>query len=102
MSKKSSKTILFLIIFIIILIFIFYFFTGFYIIPPGAINKGATHWFIRIGSGFPFLSSPSSILNKTKDFTSMKSNLKKVLNFPKDKVIATFKYSKWLYSFINK
>jgi hypothetical protein len=102
MSKKRKNTLLFVILLILILFLAFYFFTGFYIIPPGAISKGATHWFIRSGTGYPFISSPNSILKRTKDFSSMKSNLKKVLNFPKDKVIATFKYSNWLYSFTQK
>ncbi len=102
MRRKSKNFFGFLIILILVLLFIFYFFTGFYIIPPGAISQGATHWFIRINTGYPFISSPSSILKRTKDFSSMKTNLKKVLSFPKDKVIASFKYSKWLYSFTEK
>lgn len=84
---------------LLILFLIFYFLTGFYIIPPSALNKGSTNWFIRAGTGYPFISSPASILRKTNNLSSMKSNLKKVLNFPKEKIIATFKYSKWLYSF---
>ena len=96
---KRMKKIGIFFIFLILFLSVFYIITGFYVVPPGAINKGYTHWFVRAGTGYPFISSPASILKKTSNFTSMKSNLKKVLNFPKDNVIATFKYSKFLYSF---
>lgn len=102
MSRKSKNSFIIFLFLILLVAILFYFLTGFYIIPPGALSKGATHWFIRAGTGYPFISSPASILRKTKDLSSMKSNFKKVLNFPQDKIIATFKYSKWLYSFTER
>lgn len=102
MSRKKAKSFFLLILIILILILAFYFITGFYVIPPGAVSKGSTNWFVRLGTHYPFISSPASILRTTNNLNSMKTNLKKVLNFPKDKIIATFKYSDFLYSFTEK
>ncbi len=81
---------------------LFYFLTGFYVVPPALLNKGYTYWFLRVGTGYPFLSSPASFLKRSENFNSLNLNLKKVLKFPENRIILKFKYSKTLYSLIEK
>lgn len=101
--KKNGKTGLIILSILLILIILLIIFTGFFVVKPIAasnINQKSTFWFIRIGTGLPFISSPESLaIKKFKKANILGSTamLIQTLTKIKNKKIAKLPYIGLLY-----
>lgn len=77
--------------------------TGFFIIQPiGAIPDGATVWFLRLNTNFPFVSSADGLLIEAGKGVSLLGRgvfLAKMGELLKDKKIISLPYLHFLYLF---
>jgi len=80
---------------------VFYFCTGFFVVQPiGALPEGATIWYWRLGTRFPFISSADGLLLKKTGSVSLMGRagaLAAFSGFLKEKKIAVLPYSRTLY-----
>ncbi|HEV7165901.1 MAG TPA: hypothetical protein VGO35_10970 [Gammaproteobacteria bacterium] len=100
-SKKASKRLLIGLGFAAVICVTLYFTTGLFVVQPiGVVPNGATIWYWRIHTNYPFIASADGLLLDRVGNVSLLGRvvaLGATANELQDKKIATFPYSRTLY-----
>ena len=102
MEKEKKKTRpIFLVTGIILVFLMFYFSFGFFVVPPiGAIPKGSTIFYFRLGTNFDFIESPDGLALEIQGGVSLFGRGMALATFVKareSQIIAKLPYMHFMY-----